>query len=535
MGFSLTNDLDQIAMLVSLGCNPLRDERYCPMEPQSDISDLAAGTPGQRKLIAILYADMVGYSRLIGFDDMGTVSRLRALRNALIDPAIRDHGGRLMQTGGDSLLVAFDSIDGAVRCAIRLQRDVPGHDGDRPPDQRIRFRIGINIGDVIADGTDVHGDSVNVAVRLEAVCPIGGICVSRVVRDHFRDQASLPFEELGALTLKNIARPIEAFVLRFGSEDVVPTPLVPYPSVAAITRPDKPSLAILPFTVMDGDADQEYFSHGMAEDIITTLSRSRSLFVVARNSSFTYAGRAVDVRQIARELGVRYVHEGSVRRSGARVRVNAQLIDAETGLHLWAERYDHDLNDVFAVQDEITSSVALAVQPAIARAEQKRAMHRSHGTLGAWESYQRGLWHRTKGGGAAANEEARGFFQRAMELNPTFSPPHYSMAHSYFDDAMLYYKREFTEAAALAEPFARKAVVLDPDDAEGYAVLALISAARGDLAGELARADQALALNPNCALAYRVKGVCLVCLGQQAEGTQTLLTSLRLSPRDPRN
>jgi adenylate cyclase len=504
------------------------------METHSKVPDIAGRAPGDRKLIAIFYADMVAYSRLIGFDDIGTVLRLQALRRALIDPAIRDHGGRIIQTGGDSLLAAFDSIDGAVRCGIKLQREIPLHDGDQPPDRRIRFRIGINIGDVIANGSDVYGDGVNVAARLEAVCPVGGVCVSRAVRDHVRDRDDLPFEELGALTLKNIARPIEAFVLRIEPQDTASAPLVPYPSAAAVTRPDKPSLAVLPFTNMDGDPDQEYFSHGMAEDIITTLSRSRSLFVIARNSSFTYGGRAVDVRQIARDLGVRYVHEGSVRRSGERVRVNAQLIDAETGNHLWAERYDQNLTDMFVVQDEITNSVALAIQPAIARAEQKRAMYRSHGTLGAWENYQRGLWHRTNGG-VAANEQARSFFRRAIDLDPTFSPPNYSMAHSYFDDAMLYYKRTFTEAAILAEPFARRAAALDPDDAEAYAVLALVSAAQGDTASELARAEQAIALNSNCVLAHRVRGVCLVCMGRQAEGTQTLLASLRLSPRDPRN
>ena len=504
------------------------------MDPHSDIPDLADSSPVQRKLIAIFFADMVGYSRLIGHDDTGTVSRLQALRRDLIDPTIRGHGGRIINTGGDSLLAAFDSIDGALRCGIRLQREVPVHDGDQPPDRCIRFRIGINIGDVITDGSDVYGDGVNVAARLEAICPAGDICVSRAVRDHVRNRADLVFEELGALTFKNISHPIEAFVLRIERPSGAANPLVPYPSAATITRPDKPSLAVLPFTNMDGDTEQEYFSDGIAEDIITALSRCRSLFVIARNSSFTYGGRAVDVRQVARELGVRYVHEGSVRRSGGRVRVSAQLIDAETGNHLWAERYDRNVTDVFAVQDEITSSVAFAIQPAIAHAEQKRAMHKPPGALNVWENYQRGLWHRAKGG-IAANEQARGLFRRAIELDPTFSPPHYSLAHSYFDDAMLYFARSFAEAAELAEPFARRAVELDPDDAEAYAVLALVSAAQGDLASELARAEQALALNPSCALAYRIKGVCLVCLGQQAEGIQTLLTSLQLSPRDPRN
>src|SRR5689334_24541642 len=312
------------------------------------LSDNPNATEDRRKLIAVVYVDMVGYSRLIGLDDVGTLQRLRVLRNEVINPAIEQHGGRIVQTGGDSLLILFDSIDGAVRCAIRVQQQTPDHDAGHAPDQSIRFRMGIDIGDVIAEGTDFHGDGVIVAARLQAECPPGGICVSRAVRDHVHDRLDLTFEPLGALNLKNIARPIEAFVLRsdvsgaFGASEAIP-------------MRDKPSIAVLAFANMSGDAGQEYFADGVADDIITELSRIRSLLVIARSSSFTYKGHTVDVRQVARELGVRYVLEGSVRRSRDKVRISAQLIDATTADHIWAERYDRDLADIFGVQDEITA------------------------------------------------------------------------------------------------------------------------------------------------------------------------------------
>jgi adenylate cyclase len=310
----------------------------------SGSSDPIGRPPGRSKLIAVLYADMVGYSRLIGLDDAGTVDRLRTLRREVIDPSVDEHGGKIVQTGGDSLLIVFDSIDGAVRCAVKIQQQVPMQDSDQPADRTIRFRVGINLGDAIADGTDLHGDAVNVAARLQAECPPGGICVTRAVRDHVRDRLDLAFEELGSLNLKNIARPVEAFVMRVDRAATPPKSAGPLARADVLSPPDKASIAVLAFTNMSRDLDQEYFSDGIADDIITELSRSRSLFVIARNSSFTYKGRAVDVKQVARELGVRYVVEGSVRRSGSCIRVTAQLIDAETGNNMWAERYDRALD-----------------------------------------------------------------------------------------------------------------------------------------------------------------------------------------------
>jgi adenylate cyclase len=354
-------------------------------------SDLIGRAPGGRKLIAVVYADMVGYSRLIGLDDGGTLERLQTLRRDLIDPTIGEHGGKIVQTGGDSLLIVFDSIDGAVRCAIHIQEHVPDYDGGQMPDRAIRFRIGINIGDVIADGTDLHGDGVNVAARLQAECPAGGVCVTRAVRDHVHNRLNLVFEELGALDLKNIGRPVDAFVLHLGAP-MPPSSLAQSP-VEIPPPPDKPSIAVLPFANMSNDFEQEFFADGIAEDIIIALSRYPSLFVIARNSCFTYKGRAVDVKKVGRELGVRYVLEGSLRHAGNRIRVTAQLIEAATGSHVWAERYDRDLADIFAVQDEITEAVTIALAPAIADAEQQRAMRKPPGSLDAWTAYQRGLWH----------------------------------------------------------------------------------------------------------------------------------------------
>jgi adenylate cyclase len=307
------------------------------MVSETNASDRTERPPDRRKLIAVVHADVVGYSRLIGLDDSGTLDRMRRLRRDVIEPALAAHGGRIVNTGGDSLLLVFDSVDGAARVAVSVQQQVPSHDG-APADRAIRFRIGINVGDVIPDGMDVHGDVVNVAARLQAECPPSGVCVSRAVRDHMRGRLDLTFEAMGALNLKNIAEPVEAFLMR--RDVAIPSAAersIVHGASEALPLPDKPSIAVLAFTNMSGDPEQEYFSDGIADDIITELSRSRSLFVIARNSSFSYKGRAVDIRQIARELGVRYVLEGSVRRNGARVRVVAQLIEAETGNHMWAD------------------------------------------------------------------------------------------------------------------------------------------------------------------------------------------------------
>ena len=449
---------------------------------------------GGRKLIAVLHADVVGYSRLIGLDDVGTLERLGTLRRTLIDPAVAEHGGRLVNTAGDSLLIVFESVDGAVRCAVNVQQQVPAHNGDLPSDQAIRFRVGINIGDVIPDGLDVHGDVVNVAARLQAECPPGGICVSRAVRDHVQDRLGLAFEELGALNLKNISRPVEAFVLKLDAKSVERS--VTHNTLEALPLPDKPSIAVLAFSNMSGGPEQEYFADGIVEDIITALSHNRSLFVIARNSTFTYKGLSVDVKQMARELGVRYVLEGSVRREGDRIRVTAQLIDAQMGNHVWAERYDRDLTDVFAVQDEITRAVATEIGPAISEAERERAIRKPTAKLSAWEAYHRGLWHISRD----SNNDldlGLGFFRRAVVLDPLFAEPHVSLARFYEASATRGGSRSLDEALTLAESEARAALRLDGTNSSAHAALAWVFSLRGDTAPALEQAERAIALNPN--------------------------------------
>jgi len=301
-----------------------------------------------RRLAAILAADVAGYSRLIGADEGSTLERLRGLRRELLDPKIAEHKGRLVKTTGDGLLVEFGSVVDAVRCAVAVQQAMPERDAGVAADNRIELRIGINLGDVIVEDDDIYGDGVNIAARIEALADAGGVFVSNTVHDQVRDRLPFLFEDLGERQVKNIARPVRIYRVRDLGADRA-NPLAP-----VLPLPDKPSVAVLPFINMSGDPDQEFFADGIAEDIITALSRYPSLFVIARNSCFIYKGRAADVKQIGRELGVRYVIEGSLRKSGNRIRVTAQLVEAEAGKHVWAERYDRDVADIFALQDEIT-------------------------------------------------------------------------------------------------------------------------------------------------------------------------------------
>jgi adenylate cyclase len=502
--------------------------------PGTKAPDPTGKPPDRRKLVAVLYADMVGYSRLIGLDDAGTLQRLRALRRDLIDPAIEEQGGKIVQTGGDSLLIVFDSIDGAVRCAVNVQQQVPVLDGDQPPDRVIRFRIGINLGDAIADGTDLHGDAVNVVARLQAESPSGGICVSRSVRDHVHGRLGLEFDGLGALELKNIARPVEAYLIRLNTATVpksVERSLV-HGSGEALPLPDKPSIAVLPFSNLSADPEQEYFSDGVADEIITELARSRSLFVIARNSSFTYKGRSVDIKQVARELGVRYVLEGSVRRSGGRVRVIAQLIDAQTGNHIWAERYDRALEDVFAVQDEITDAIVTAIRPAVADAEFQRALRKPPESLGAWEAYLRGQWHYGQGT-VADNERAKQFFQRAVAIDAKFSASYVALARAYLDDAAGYGTTSLEDAAELSASWARKAIAIDPEDADARAMIAMTMLVAGNAEEAHGQVLLARASNPNSPRAILIEAAVLLFTGQPVQARQGLTACLRVDPRGP--
>jgi adenylate cyclase len=484
--------------------------------------------PPVRRLTAILAADVAGYSRLMGADEEGTHERLKAHLGELVNPKIAEHRGRIVKNTGDGLLAEFASVVDAGRCAVEIQRGIAEREPEVPEERRIRFRIGINLGDVIAEDQDIFGDGVNVAARLEALAAPGGICISRVVRDQVRDRLDYTFEDMGEQQFKNIARPVHVYRVRDAAAKEQPQPALPQ----ALPLPDKPSIAVLPFQNMSDDPEQEYFADGMVEDIITALSRYPSLFVIARNSCFTYKGRAVDVKVIGRELGVRYVLEGSLRKAISRIRVTAQLVETETGKHVWAERYDRDLADVFAVQDEITEAVTIAIAPAIADAEQHRAMRKPPGSIDAWAAYQRGLSHLSK----ATSDDislAEKFFQQAIDLDPTFSGGYGGLAQA-LQAAPNFQTRGLLEALTSAEAVARRAVALDSGDAEARSYLGWALWMRGDYKGAVAEAERALATTPNLALAHHVLGAALIFSGRPQEGLTALQRSIRLDPRHSR-
>ena len=478
-----------------------------------------------RRLAAILAADVVGYSRLMGADEEGTLERLKALRQEVIDPNIEKHRGRIVKTTGDGFLVEFASVVDAVRCAAEAQLAMPEWDAGVGPDRRIELRIGINLGDVIVECDDLYGDGVNIAARIEALADAGGVFVSGAVHDHVRDRLPFGFEDLGEQQVKNIARPVRVYrVLLNQVTSALGNTLPPLP--------DKPSIAVLAFTNMSGDPEQEYFSDGIADDIITELSRSRSLFVIARNSSFTYKGRAIDIRQVARELGVRYVLEGSVRRSGGRVRVASQLIDAETGNHVWAERYDRAVEDVFAVQDEITTAVVTAIQPAVADAEFRRALRKPRESLNAWEAYSRGQWHEGQNT-EVDNERAKEFFQRAIALDPTFAAPYAALARAYSNDGPGWGTRSFEDAAELSAGWARKAIAIDPEDADARAMVAMAAMVSGNMYEAHDQVQLARANSPNSPTALAMEGHVLLHTGRPVQARQAMAACLRLDPRGP--
>ena len=372
----------------------------------------------ERRLAAILAADVAGYSRLMGVDEEGTLARLKALRRELADPKIKEHHGRIVKTTGDGLLLEFASVVDAVRCAVEVQREMAERNSDLPPDGRIEFRMGINLGDIIKDGRDIYGDGVNIAARLEALAEPGGICVSRVVRDQVRDKLTFSFEDMGEQQVKNIARPIRVHRILLGEQSGRSEVAAGVAANSPLTLPDKPSIAVLPFQNMSGDPEQEYFADGMVEEIITALSRIRWLFVIARNSSFTYKGQSVDVKQIGRELGVRYVLEGSVRKGGNRVRITAQLIETLSGAHLWADRFDGLLEDVFELQDQVAISVAGVIEPALQAAEIRRSSDRPTSDLTAYDLYLQALAQFPSERGIVAALDLLG---RAIERDPYYA------------------------------------------------------------------------------------------------------------------
>jgi TolB-like protein/tetratricopeptide (TPR) repeat protein len=464
----------------------------------------------------------------MGTDEEGTLAALKAIRRELGDPKIKEHRGRIVKTTGDGLLIEFPSVVDAVRCAVEVQREMALRNADAPAERRMEFRIGINLGDIIIENGDIYGDGVNVAARLEALAEPGGICVSRVVRDRVRDKLDFSFDDLGEQQVKNIARPVRVFNVRHTRDLQVPA--LNALASAKLLLPDKPSLAVLPFQNMSGDCEQEYFVDGMVEEIITALSRIRWLFVLARNSSFTYKGQAVDVKQVGRELGVRYVLEGSVRKAGGRVRITGQLIDAETGAHLWADRFDGSLEDVFELQDKVASSVAGVIEPALQAAETARSAGRPTTDLTAYDLYLRAYAMFLSS--ARLIPDALRLMERAIERDPRYGPALAWAAVCCFrlinDD-----RSEDLEADRLkGADFARRALEVASDDPSILANAALALAYFGeDIGAMIALVDHALALNSNYARGWHIGGLLRIWAGQPDIAIEHLEASLHLSPR----
>src|SRR5262245_60727245 len=487
-----------------------------------------------RKLAAIFAADVVGFSRLTGADEDRTLARLRALRSDLIDPTIAVYNGRVVKRTGDGAIVEFRSVVEAVRCAIEIQNSMIERNAGLPPERRIEFRIGIHLGDVVeeSDG-DLMGDGVNIAARLEGVAQPGAICLSVDAYRQVRSRLDLAISDLGETRLKNIAEPVHIYSLQVRSGMVGKAIALAGTPAAGLSFPDKPSIAILPFQNMSGDAEQEYFADGMVEDIITALSRFRALSVIARNSSFVYKGRAVDVRQVSRELGVRYVLEGSVRKAANRIRITAQLINASTGAHLWAERSDGGLEDIFDLQDQVTMRVVGEIAPKLEQAEIDRAKRKPTDRLDAYDYYMRGRANLNRGT-REATDEALGQFYQALQIDPDFASACAMAAWSHLWRKVNGWMTDRSQEIAEGARLAHRAVELGADDdvalTRGGHALGHFA---DDLDGGMTLLDRALVLNPNLASAWFLGGFLRVWNGDSNGATEYFERAMRLSPLDP--
>ena len=487
----------------------------------------------ERRLAAILVADVVGYSRLMGKDETGTLERLKSLRKELVQPKITERKGRIVKLMGDGLLAEFPSIVEAVQCAVDIQQGMAGREADLPEARRIRLRIGVNLGDIIAEGSDIYGDGVNVAARLEALADSGGICISGTVFDHVKGKVGLGFADLGEQQVKNIDQPVQVYRIALDSgkaaNEAADTSVG---SAAVLELPDKPSIAVLPFDNMSGDPEQEYFADGLAEDIITTLSKISSLFVIARNSSFAFKGTPVDVRRVAAELGVRYVLEGSVRQSANRLRISAQLIDAIDGHHLWAERYDREIAEIFALQDEITEKIVTALQIKLTEGEQEQVARRYTENLEAYDHFLRGRDQVRATN--VTNAQAREMFERAIELDPRFAAAYAILSLCHWRD---WFNQWSDDPQKLERAFeaAKKSVNLDGSLPLARAFLAWAYLWKGHHEQAIAEARCATSLDPNFAEGYARLGEILNLAGRPEEGIDLIKKAMRLDPQFPPN
>jgi TolB-like protein/class 3 adenylate cyclase/Tfp pilus assembly protein PilF len=486
----------------------------------------------ERRLVAVLAADVVGYSRLMGIDEEGTLVRLKAVRKALVDPAIASHRGRIVKTTGDGMLVEFVSAVDAARCAVAVQREVAGQNVNVPHELQIEFRIGIHVGDIIIDENDIFGDGVNIAARLEGIADPGGVCISDDTHRQIRGKVDIAFDDMGSQTLKNITEPMRAWRMRVDND--TSSTFVKDASAASVkvlALPDKPSIAVLPFQNMSGDPEQEYFTDGMVEDIITALSQFKSLFVIARNSSFTYKGKPVAIKQVGYELGVRYVLEGSVRKSGNRVRITGQLIEAATGAYLWAEKIDGELEGVFDLQDEVTARVVGAIEPSITQAEIHRAREKPTRSLDAYDCYLRALfsyYRLTREGSDVAVD----YLQQAIARDPGYALAKAFLAFNY----VARWVQGWSEAGDMGKgmALAREAIADGPNEPSVLRLAGHTLSFWGDHDRGLAVLEKAARLNVNGSQVLDSLGWVLVyaCIELDRAILQ-FERAIRLSPRDP--
>jgi adenylate cyclase len=488
----------------------------------------------ERKLTAILSADVKGYSRLMGEDEEATIRTLTSYR-AVMTSLIQRHRGRVVDSPGDNLLAEFASVVDAVCCAVEIQRDLHDKNAALPPERRMEFRIGLNVGDVIVEGERLYGDGVNIAARLEALAEGGGICLSGTVYDQVENKLSFDYEYMGEQVVKNIAKPVRVYRVRLEAEalatalekDKVLSPLPP----SALPLPDKPSILVLPFINMSNDPDQEYFSDGITEDITTDLSKISSLLVISRNSAFTYKGKAAKAQDISREMGVRYVLEGSVRKAGGRIRITAQLIDATTNHHLWSERYDRPLQDIFALQDEIVQKIVTTLKLQLTLQEQGWIMRKHTDDLEAYDTFLRGMEYYSRFT-QEANVQARQMFEKALSLDPQYTEACAWLGGTYWMEWVFRWSAD-PQTLEHALMLAQKAVALDDSLPFAHSLLSADYALKQQYDQAIAEGERAIALDPNNADSYAAQAQTLLYTGRPEEAQRAVEQAMRLNPRYP--
>jgi adenylate cyclase len=489
------------------------------LDPDNQGRDRMPEEPMERRLAAILAADIAGYSALMGADEARTVRDLKG-HQAIVLPMIGEFAGRIIDTAGDGILAEFASVVNAVKCALALQSTMAQRNAAIEPERRMQFRVGINIGDVVYDDVRIYGDGINVAARLEGIADPGGICISGKVHEEINGRIEFASEDMGEQQLKNIARPVRAYRVQVDGG-------TPAASVPAL--PDKPSVAVLPFQNMSGDPEQEYFADGITEDLITDLSKVHGLFVIARNSSFVYKGRSEKVQEIGRNLGVRFVLEGSVRKAGNRVRITGQLIDASTGGHLWAERFDRELTDIFATQDEVVEKIVCALSVTLTPSEERRLRQRDTANVEAYETWLRAR-ELLKQGTRESVAQAHAMYHRAIEIDVNFAAPYAGLALAAVADYVSDWAPDPTRALEEADQWARRAMELNNNEPASHLALGCVLMWRRDHDGALAEFRRATALDRNFAVGYATTGMVLMYAGRAAEALEPIALAMRLDP-----